>query len=81
MKINTFAEMEAAGCPDDNAAPDDNAVVVSVLDLLANAAEDGGWHHMDEYAMDIALTGNRLPKWDATADALRALAARLRGAR
>jgi len=80
MKIITFAEMEANGLPDASSAPDDNTVVLSVLDLLADAAEDGGWRHMDEYAMDVALTGGRLPGWGDTANALRALAARLRGA-
>ena len=81
MKIVTFAEMEANGLPDASADPDDNTIVLSVLDLLADAAEGGGWHQMDEYEMDVALTGGRLPGWGDTANALRALATRLRGAR
>ncbi len=81
MKIVTFAEILAAGCPDAVPAPSDEAAVVSVIDLLADAAEDGGWRHIEEYAIDVALTGGRLPSWGETADKLRALAARLRGAR
>ena len=77
------AALESATAPPVAAAvevaPDAGAVVLRLLGVLTEAAEVGGWGYLDYEAFDAALGVERLAGWEDTAEALRALAAKLRG--